>query len=377
MAVKTMTETTQHHGFSIDTGVYLMAHSIGRPPLIARQALLDFADSWEFSSDNWPQWLQAIHEFNQSLSDLLNTSVANICPQVNLSSALSKIVSALPDAGSKNTLLLSEYDFPSMGFVLDKAQRRGYKLRFIPAQLDHTDLNTWSDHLSADVAACLITHVHSNTGCRVPQAEISRLCQQRGIVSIVDICQSVGVIPIDLSECAADFVLGSCVKWLCGGPGAGFLWANPATVTKFEPLDVGWFSHQNPMEFDIHHFEYQSAALRFWGGTPSVLPYMVAKNSIEHINALGVKNIHDHNIKLRQILCRHLSPQNIVSSTDTEKTGGTLVLNFIAEQSNVQQRLEQAGAKFDQRSAGFRISPHIYNSEHEIEILTEALRAKC
>lgn len=369
-----MTETRQHQGFSLEAGVYLLAHSVGRPPLTARQAMQNYADTWEFSSDNWPQWLQGIHGFNQSLADLLNTSVANICPQVNLSSALSKIISGLPEVGVKNTLLLSEYDFPSMGFVLDRAQQRGYSLRFIPAELDHNDLNTWSDYLADDVAACLITHVHSNTGCRVPQAEISEICRQRDIASIVDICQSVGVVPIDLSASVADFVLGSCVKWLCGGPGAGFLWANPATVNSFEPLDVGWFSHENPMEFDIHNFKYSTTASRFWGGTPSVVPYMVAKNSINHINTLGVNNIHNHNIELRKMLCCHISPEYIISSDDPEKSGGTLILDFGAEQSNIQQRLESVGAKFDQRSAGFRISPHIYNSELEIEELAEQFK---
>ncbi|MFT5484934.1 MAG: kynureninase, partial [Halieaceae bacterium] len=269
-------------------GIYLLNHSVGRPPKILQAKLAQsFFHDWESGdAEVWPEWIRQIEGFRSEIARLLNAHIADICPQVNLSSALSKVVHSLPASGSRNILLLHEQDFPSMGFVLQQAQRVGYSVRMIPADQNPQDIEVWRRHLNSEVALVLITHVHSNTSKLLPVAEIASYARTQGVISVVDVAQSVGVVPIDLHEWHADFVLGSCVKWLCGGPGAGFLWANPDVVDRCEPLDVGWFSHANPFEFDIADFRFADGAMRFWGGTPSVLPYVVAAVSIELINEI-------------------------------------------------------------------------------------------
>ena len=107
-------------------------------------------------------------------------------------------------------------------------------------------MNIWDGVLTDKTCCVLITHVQSNNSCRLPVKAITELAHQRNIYSIVDIAQSVGIIPIDLQNWQADFVIGSCVKWLCGGPGSGFLWAQEDIADHCEPLDVGWLSHQKP-----------------------------------------------------------------------------------------------------------------------------------
>ena len=264
-------------------------------------------------------------------------------------------------------MLLSEHDFPSMGFVMDRAQRQGFKLKFIPRDANHLDPAVWDEFLTEDVCCALITHVHSNTGCQIPVAEITQLTRRKGIVSIVDICQTAGIVEVKLKAWQADVVLGSCVKWLCGGPGAGFLWVAPNFIDQCEPLDVGWFSHINPMEFDIHHFTYAQDTSRFWGGTPSILPYMVAANSIRHIDAIGVNSIRQHNLTLTQRLMDNLPARYLQTPRSPQQRGGTLVLHCDEKHPQVVNNLQAAGIIFDERANGVRISPHIYNTEAEID----------
>src|SRR5258707_405115 len=93
----------------------------------------------------------------------------------------------------------------------------------------------------------------------------------------------------------ADVVLGSCVRWLCGGRVAGFWWLGPGLMRQLKPVDVGWFSHADPFEMDIHSFRYADDARRFWGGTPSVAPYAIATAGLELLGAVGIEAVLAHN----------------------------------------------------------------------------------
>jgi selenocysteine lyase/cysteine desulfurase len=363
-----------HNSFST-TGndIYLLNHSVGRPPLNCQQYLDDhYFSHWQSSaSDGWEQWLGEIDIFRNALAKLLNDQADNFCPQTNLSGGFSKVLGSLAMSPERRVIVYNQDDFPSMGFVLMQAEKAGYELRRIPSEKSALELDTWAEYLLDDCAAVLITHVHSNTSTQVDVARICNLARDNAIVSIVDVAQSAGVVPIDIQLWQPDFVLGSCVKWLCGGPGAGYLWINPDIVDQCTPTDVGWWSHSNPFDFDIHNFEYASGALRFWGGTPSVIPFVVAANSIETINGLGVETIRQHNLKLTQKILSSLNQNVSITPSLPEHRGGTLVLNFGNKQKQVIQTLESAKVRFDARATGMRLSPHIYNSEQEIDAVIE------
>lgn len=362
--------------FALNEDIYLLNHSVGKMP-ISTQTILNqqYLDPWQTSSgDPWPQWLEVIDHFRGSLAALFNADADDFCPQTNISGGLTKLLGALPKRRGKDVLLYTENDFPSTGFVIQKAQALGYHLRCMPSELNPQDINVWSDNLTDDVAAVLIGHVHYNTSRRIPVEEITRLCRQREIFSIVDIAQSAGIVPIDFKKWRADAILGSCVKWLCGGPGAAFLWIENSVAESLNPIDVGWFSHQSPFEFDIHRFEYHRGALRFWGGTPSVLPYCIAANSINTINDIGVDSISAHNQELTHYLVENLGSHRLSTPAEKKLRGGTLVIKLVNDRENsIQQRLAKNCVRFDSRALGIRLSPHIYNSMEEIQQVSEYL----
>ncbi len=357
-------------------GIYLLNHSVGRPPVTTRQAYIDgFLDPWENAGEDvWPRWIEAIDGFRSALACLLNGDAGSFCPQVNLSSALTKILPGLALPRNKRTILYTEHDFPSIAFVLQQAQKNGYKIQALPSDADTLNPDTWDSYLTADVGLALITHVHSNTGLRVPVTAICALAAEREIVTVVDIAQSVGVVPIDLKTWGADFVIGSCVKWLCGGPGAGFLWVRPDRLSECQPTDVGWFSHEDPFEFDMHNFRYAKDALRFWGGTPSVQPYVTAANSIELLHGIGIDTLRQHNLDLTQLLIDAVDSDKLVTPSKASQRGGTVVLQFPETyREPLAIRLREAGVSFDVRPTGIRLSPHIYNSVEEINQVIELL----
>lgn len=373
--IKLMTNEKFANRFALSDGIYLLNHSVGRMPKQVSAAVKErFLDAWSLNpSEPWPHWLTSIDEFKNELAALFNAQAKDFCPQSNLTSGLVKVLGALLREKPNATLLASENDFPSMGFALKQAERMGMTLKWVAKDQCLTDLSYWNDVLQTDIDVVLISHVHYNTNTRVPVKEICKLACEKDIFSVVDIAQSAGIVPIDLSNWHADVVLGSCVKWLCGGPGAGFLWAGSEKAGGLQPLDVGWFSHADPFEFDIHEFTYANNASRFWGGTPSIIPYVVAASSIAEVRTIGVDTIYAHNRALTQIIIDAIHPDELVTPLADDCRGGTLVVNPV-DRSQVEQQLLAAGVHFDSRAFGLRLSPHIYNSTEELSIVAACFR---
>ena len=353
---------------------YFLTHSIGLMPKSAQAYLSNtYLEPWKSGAEDiWPQWLSAIEDFNGALASLLNSNSEQFCPQANVSSGLAKLIQSLPPKAGRTVILATQSDFPSAGFVLQQAERLGFTIRYIPDGQDLQSIDVWSKALTDDVYCAFVTHVHYNTNTLTPVADITELCRARGIVSIMDIAQSVGVVPIDLQALSVDVIVGSCIKWLCGGPGAGYLWLREELVQQLNPIDVGWFSHQNPFEFDINNFDYADSAARFWGGTPSVASYIVASNSIKLISSIGVENIRDHNRRLCAKVINGVPEECVASPLDLSKKGGTLVLKF-ANSAKVEQKLRDKNVLFDARQYGIRLSPHVYTNEQDIDVLLDCL----
>jgi kynureninase len=139
-------------------GPYALTHSVGCLPIHGAAAIeRHYLQPWRHQGgDAWPAWLCAIDEFRESLAALLGGDAADYCPQ---------------DC------------FPSMAFVLQMARAVGYETRLIPRAQDASSIAPWRDALTSEVAAALVTHVHSNTGIVAPVADIGRgeLRLERGI----------------------------------------------------------------------------------------------------------------------------------------------------------------------------------------------------
>ncbi|MFK8024315.1 MAG: aminotransferase class V-fold PLP-dependent enzyme [Ilumatobacter sp.] len=356
------------HPFVEHDGVYLLSHSVGLPIAGSRHVAQEYFDTWEHhTADAWPRWLDGIDHFRRALAGLLSTTGEQICPQSNVSSGLTKVLDAQRHRFDRPTILISEDAFPSLGFV---CERSGYEVRFVPTGADVRDPAVWSRY-GGGVDVAVITHVHSNTGVSVPVAEIAAPLRDAGVFTIVDVAQSIGILPIDVASWDVDVIVGSCVKWLSGGPGAGWLWASESATETSVPTDVGWWSHEEPFEFDIHDYRDAPDALRFWGGSPTVLPFLVAAHSISSIDAIGVDAIRDHNLGLLDHLIDRLGEQ-ITSPHDRARRSGTAI---VRSDARVVATVQRHGIDVDHREHGIRVSPHLHTSIDDIDRLIDALDA--
>lgn len=374
---KNIKKTNFKDDFILTNSNYLLNHSVGRPLKTSENDFSErFYEPWKKSNDEpWEKWLETINDFTFSLAKVFNAKQSEFCPQVNLSSGLTKILMSLKQVQKKKSVVLvCEIDFPGMGFALKKSLPEDCEIRFIPVNEDITNSSIWDAYMTEDIDLVFVSHAYSNTGQLSPISDVISMARSRDIISILDIAQSAGIVPIDLTALKPDFMLGSSVKWLCGGPGAAYLWVNTERLSSCEPKDVGWFSHENPFEFDIHNFRYHDSALKFWGGTPVVAPFVIATNSINYFTKIGIKNIRKHNQALIAKTANEIDLE-FVSPRDEAIRGGTMILDFGSNQQKVLNHLQDNNIGVDLRSHGIRISPHIYNDEQDIDQLISVIKS--
>ncbi len=356
------------------SGPYFLSHSAGLMPRKAQAALLDgMIAPWSAGrSDLWDHWLAVIDDFRASLAPAIGAAPEDICPQTNVSAALTKILFSLPVKKGRRKIVLCEEDFPTVGFVLAQAERLGLELVYLKSGPHLADPDAWGAAFAEDVHLVHVTHVFSNLGLKTPVAEIVARASRAGAVTVVDAAQSAGGVEVAAASWAPDFLTGTSLKYLCGGPGAAFMWVNPAIAGEARPADVGWFSHENPFEFDIRRFRYAPRAARFWGGTPSVAPYALARAGAKTITAAGVAAIAARNQALIARLIDALPAPAFRSHVVAGERGCSFILGP-RDIDGARKALTSAGAGFDERKGGLRFSVHLYNDESDIDRLAEAV----
>ena len=349
--------------FQIPHPRYLLSHSIGPLTALGNTYLQEnYLGAWKTQGKNtWPKWLEIIDKFRNSLGILLNASPSNICPQPSVGTGFAAFLTSLPKTGKRRILMHSDA-FPTMGFVVQSLSNN-FELDLIPKQLPATNPQVWLDHITDDTCAVLLTHVYSNTGLLSDIKRLSSALKKPDIYIMADIAQSAGIIPIDLTAWNVDAVFGSCVKWLCGGPGAGFMWIKKDLIGELNPSPAGWFSHENPFEFDIRNLRYAQDALRFWGGTPNVAPYATALGGINTLQEFGIDVIRAHNQSLLTIVRPNL---------DLNGNGGTLCVDITDERY---AKLDEYEFQFDRRGNIARLSFHIFNTDKDATLVAECLKA--
>lgn len=350
---------------------YFLSHSVGCLPRATQSVLeQDFFEPWRTGS-NWFKWMDKIDQFRSGIARILSVTPDMICPQSNISSALTKIIYSHEPSSSRNRIVLSRQAFPTIGFVVKQAERAGYEMCFVDG--DVTDPANWARVINGQTAFVHITHALSNTSHILPVKTICDLAKQANALSIVDAAQSSGIVKIDPVDWGADFVLGTGVKFLCFGPGACFLYAAKHVIPECQPIDVGWFSHENPFEMDIGSFRYAQDAMRFFGGTPSPAPLIAANAAMEIWDEIGFETLGLSIASRLDILCASLSEDVLISPREALARGGTCVVNP-KDRGPLRAALISDKFLFDERMDGFRFSVHGYTSIEDCEALANLFK---
>jgi Kynureninase len=346
--------------------IYLINHSLAAMPAAAEDRLLEYARMWrERGIRSWGEgWWEMPVTVGDQLARIMGAGPGTIVMHQNVTVAEEVVIScfrtaATREGGTRNRVVYEEANFPSVRYLY-QAQP---DLEVVAVEDDRAIVEAIDER----TLLVPISHVLFKNAEIQDVEPIVRRAHEAGAYVVLDCYQSAGVVPFDLTALDVDFAVGGSVKWLCGGPGAGWLYVRPDLAERLEPTFVGWQGHARPFAFEPE-LEYAPGVRRFLTGTPNVPALYAASAGYDVIEEVGVERIRERSLLLTSLLIELLEGAGFEISSPREpaRRGGTVLVRT-PDDAAVHRELGERGIICDFRpDAGVRLGPHFYNTEDEL-----------
>jgi kynureninase len=370
----------------VEETTYLVNHSLGAMPASVPDKLREFAEQWATRGVRaWGEgWWSAPVDVGNVLAKIANAPADSIAMHPNVSTVQSVIASALDFSKKRNKVVYTDLEFPTNMYVWEGQRRFGARIECVKTDgvsVDHEQLLAAIDEETLIVP---LSHVCFKSHFLVDAKAVCDKARAVGALVLLDTYQSLGTVPVDVQALGVDMICGGSVKWLCGGPGAGYLYVRPDLQDKLEPRITGWAAHAAPFAFETGPQRYAKGIRRFLNGSPAVPSLLAATAGYEMVLEAGVQEIRAHSTKLTEKLRADMLARGfeVNSPADPARRGGTLTIGLAADEQGPAwvKALEARGILVDHRpQAGIRVSPHFYTLSDELDEFAEVmseLRAK-
>jgi kynureninase len=357
---------------------YMVSNSLGAMPRRVGQNLSAYVAEWGSRGVRaWAdRWWEMPVKVGDVIAPLLGAGAGEVAMVPNVSIAQAQLFSAVDYSPARDTIVMTEMDFPSVRYVYDElATRLGARIVVVPSDdgvsVDEDRLLGAIDERTALVS---ISHVLFKSAYIMDAKRICAHAHAMGSLVALDAYHSVGIIPVDVRDIDADFLTGGVLKWLCGGPGGCFLWVRPELSRRIAPSLTGWQAHEHPFAFD-DHMSYAEGAWRWLTGTPSIPALFAATPGPELIQEAGVANIRSKSLRQTSHLIALADARGfpVTAPRDPDRRAGTVAFD-VPHAKEVAQALLSRNIIVDYRpGAGIRVAPHFYSKDSEVDDVVNAI----
>lgn len=362
---------------------YFLYHSIGQYPGKAddlARAMTEFATVWGTSNDaQWGYLLGGRARFIDRWRGIINAPQSTLTTSENVTQSLHMLLTALPPETLRGKRVLVGADcFPSNHFLMTKlADRMGFTLHTVPFRQGaaHVEDEDFAAQWGPDVALALLTWVSSTTSHRIDLDSLVAHGRAMGSLIGVDITQAAGLLPFDVMAPAVDFTVSTSLKWMCGTPGAGILHVAHDLITRCQPELRGWFSQDNPFNWDLDTFAYAPDIRRFDNGTPGCMAALASLPALDwHAQADRAAIVARNRRQTARIIdAADDMGLTLVTPRSEGKRGGSVMLKIDPPAPQIVAALRDAGISADSRGQTLRLSPGIVTTDQGVERLIAAL----
>ncbi|MGI8835461.1 MAG: aminotransferase class V-fold PLP-dependent enzyme [Pyrinomonadaceae bacterium] len=363
----------------LDKTVYLISHSLGAMPKATYDRLHDYADLWATRGVRaWAEgWWDMPVTVGNEVARIIGAEPGTIVMHQNVSICQSLILSCLEPTPQRNKIVYSELNFPSVMYVYEAHARDG-KLRIETVPSDDgitVSLERFLDAIDEETLLVPFSHVLFKSGFLQNAKAITERAHEVGALVVLDAYQSAGTVPFKVKDLNVDFATGGSVKWLCGGPGAGYLYVRPDLQNKLEPKTTGWMAHEHPFAFETE-MQYAPNIRRFLHGSPAIPALYAAQSGYKIINEIGVERIREKSVRqtTRLIELAEEAGFKVTSPKNSADRGGTITVGH-EEAAALTTELIRREFIVDYRpGAGVRISPHFYTKDEELDLVISEMK---
>ena len=364
----------------VDKTVYLISHSLGAMPRSTYDRLHDYAETW--ATRGVRAWAEGWWEMPLSVGDevgrIIGAEPGSTVMHQNVSICQSLILSCFEPTPKRNKIVYSELNFPSVMYVYEAHAREG-KLRIEAVKSDDgitVPLERMLAAIDEETLLVPFSHVLFKSAFLQDAKAIIDRAHEVGAMVVLDAYQSAGTVPFNVKDLGVDFATGGSVKWLCGGPGAGYLYVRPDLHTTLQPKTTGWMAHEEPFAFATE-LRYAPNVARFLHGSPAIPALYAAQSGYRIINEIGVENIRVKSVRQTQrlIALAEEAGFKVTSPKESSQRGGTITVMHEHAAAMTTELLKREFIVDYRPGAGVRISPHFYTRDEELELIIEEMKS--
>jgi len=365
---------------TLETTVHMISHSLGAMPRGACERMKEYAETW--ATRGIRAWEEGWWEMPVAVGDLIGRIIGagpgEVVVQQNVSTCVATVLSCFDWSAARNKIVSEALNFPSNLYQCHALVKLGARVVMVEsADGIGVTLDRMLAAIDEQTLLVFVSHVLFRSSFIQDLAAITRRAHEMGAMVLADIYQSAGTVPLDVRALAVDFATGGSVKWLCGGPGAGYLYVRRDLWEKLEPRFTGWMAHQRPFAFETGEIDYAGDACRFLNGTPAIPAMYAARSGYEIIGEIGVEKIRAKSIRqtTRLIELAEVAGFRVNSPKGAAERGGTVVID-VPDGAAVTKELLRRNFLVDFRpGAGIRVAPHFYSTDDELEMTVREIQA--
>jgi cysteine desulfurase/selenocysteine lyase len=326
-----------------------------------------------------------INEFYTEAARLINAADDEIAIVANASDGINKMLFSIPwEAG--DVLLTTEVEYGNCYLnYLKLKEEKGIEIKIVPSDDDgNILLEKMEELISPKVKLIAVTHIPTNSGLIMPAEEIGKIANKHNILYLLDACQSVGHIPVDVKKIQCDFLSTTSRKYLRGPRGIGFIYVRKEVLKKLKPTTLDMVT-AHWKDADNYNLDCNIKIFEQWEKSYALV--LGFSKALSYLNNLGVENTWKRIQHLSAYLRSELEKIGGIEVTDIGKNQCGIVTFLVAgiDSKDLVNALLQHGINLsaslrfssvlDMDKRGLegvsRASIHYYNTEDEIDILVD------
>lgn len=321
------------------------------------------------------RWQELVAAARRSAARLLGTRASQIAFLKNTSDGL--IAAALGvDWRPGDSVVIAEREFPANVYPWLNLAHRGVSIRWVPERGGRLRVDDFRAAIDSSTRVLSVSSVEFFSGFRNDLAALGTLCRERGVLFVVDGIQSVGALRIDVAGLGIDVLAADGHKWLMGPEGCALFYTSPRALSQLRVAGLGWAGVRTAHDFLDYDMGLHQDARRFETGTQNRVGIAGLKAAIDLLLKIGMDTVEDRILSLSQRLAEGLSERGyeLLSSRRPGEASGIVVFRADGVRSTeVARVLTAASVQLTERAGTVRLSPHVYNTEDEIDRVLAAL----
>lgn len=350
---------------------YLYSCSQGALSDAVENGMGEYARSWRTSSDPWSEWMQAYDALRTAFARFINAQPDEVAIVTSASAGINPIANAL-GFDRRNKVVMSEYEFPTMGHIWLAQRPRGAEIQFLDGINNTVPTQCYERAIDERTLIVPLTHVSFLNGFRSDVAAITRIAHEHGALVFLDGYQDCGTRPLDVKALDVDFFVTGTLKYLLGPPGLAFLYVRRDLIASLTPTLTSWMAQRDVFAFKTKQLDPAPDARRFEGGTPPIPNIYQARPALDLLVGIGMENVAAQIERLTRAFLNGTRDLRIATKTPASSVGPVVVLRS-NDPAALLARLTARGVVVSTRQDGVWFAFHVYNTLDDVHTALSTL----